>query len=163
MDAFSHAGALNQMESSAKPKKPIQKNARKMMTARSSLHIGLLSGLAFMLSACVGVTNQEPETSTVKSGRRTELGTISAITPGCRDVTGIYPDTVDYPKHGQVSFEWKDVLVGLIKEGPRRACSGRRGAIAFVYYRPDPGFTGDDHLTVRLGSKITRINIKVVK
>lgn len=125
--------------------------------------VGLLSALAMMLLGCVSVADQKPETSTVKSGRRTELATISAITPGCREILSIYPDTIDYPEHGQVSFEWKDVLVGRIKDGPRRACSGKRGGVAFVYYRSDPGFSGEDHVTLRLGSKITRINIKVVK
>lgn len=125
--------------------------------------IGLLSALAVTLSGCMSVADQKPEASTVKSGRRTELGTISAITPGCREILSIYPDTIDYPKHGQVSFEWKDVLVGPIKDGPRRACSGKRGGVAFVYYRSDPGFIGEDRMTLRLGSKITRISINVVK
>lgn len=134
-----------------------------MMRYGTVLHIGLVSGLALMLSGCVGVAGHESQTKTVKSDRRTAIGAVRGFTSGCRDIISVYPDTLDYPAHGQVSFEWKEVRVKMLKEGPLQGCAGKLAGVAFVYYRPDPGFTGEDLVTFRTGSTITRIDIKVVK
>jgi hypothetical protein len=134
-----------------------------IITYRTALNIGVLSGFVFLLAGCVAVTTEESQTRTVKSGKRTAIAAVRGVTPGCRDIISIYPDTLEYPRHGQVSFEWKEVRVKVVKEGPLKECAGKEAGIAFVYYRPDPGFTGEDHATFRTGSTIARMSIKVVK
>ncbi|WP_234906306.1 MULTISPECIES: hypothetical protein [Rhizobium] len=137
--------------------------SREMMTYRTAVHIGLVSGLVLVLSGCVGVATHETQSKVVRSDRRTAIGVVQGVTPGCRDIISTYPDTLDYPGHGQVSFEWKEARVKMVKEGPLQGCAGKVAGVAFVYYRPDPGFVGEDLVTFRTGSTITRVDIKVVK
>jgi len=46
---------------------------------------------------------------------------------------------------------------------PLKRCAGNVVGIAFVYYCPGPGFTGEDFATFRTSCAVTMVGTKVVK
>ena len=80
----------------------------------------------------------------VPANRESAIGFIVGVTPDCHSVEKPKMKLVKAPAHGSIRFQWTKSKLQNIS----RNCNGRPAWGMAVFFKPAPGFRGEDSFTM---------------
>jgi hypothetical protein len=120
----------------------------------SIAYASVLVGIGVLLSGCVGTpiggTKQGAYVARAVSGKKTLVGTSSAVKPDCTFHAYPYNHVVQPASHGKVDIEHGIVKGNFAKDSDAFMCSNKPVQGNMIYYTSNPGFVGTDQFTLRV-------------
>ncbi|MEH3046215.1 hypothetical protein [Sphingomonas adhaesiva] len=80
-------------------------------------------------------------------GQKIRLWSATMINPDCTPSGTIASQLIDTPRHGHADIVDAPFYPNFTPPNPRVACDRQQVPGKVVFYTPDPGFHGHDHLT----------------
>lgn len=104
-----------------------------------------------ILLACVvaaATSARADEIKSVPRGINRQIDFLASVNPDCSSIGLPTVRLIDGPSHGVLTTDKGRDFMTFARSNPRHACNKRRVAGLKVFYQPEQGFVGVDHVRI---------------
>jgi len=121
-----------------------------LTVAATALLIGLTGCVASQGSASKNAITQDGWSVATTSGREISIERAYEVNPDCSTAGMPYIQAISGPSNGTISVKSEKLFPNYKSDNIRSKCNSKIVDGIRVYYKPNPGFTGNDKIVTRL-------------
>lgn len=115
------------------------------ISSRAARSRGLIVITCFAAATGAG---RADEVRSVPSGVNRQIDFLASVNPDCSPIGLPTVRLIDGPSHGVLTTDKGRDFMTFPRSNPRHACNKRRVAGLKVFYQPEQGFVGVDHVRI---------------